>query len=413
MPQSPLIRVWGFPFSSESMESSVKLEKKPVDIYEYVYSLEQQLRNLHSERQMGNTRSMQMEQELQRLRQEVNELRTPPLVVGVVQEVFPNAAIVRNTNGVEFWIEITPENAKELSIGARVAMTQRSLSIVHILLEGKDPRAKAMEVIERPKITFEEIGGLEKQRRELEESVILPLTNPEKFKALGIEPPNGVLLYGEPGTGKTLLAKAVANKTNSTFIGITGSELVRKYIGEGAKLVRDVFKMAREKKSAIIFIDEIDAIGAYRIDDSGGGDREVQRTLMQLLAELDGFKDKENVKILAATNRIDILDPALLRAGRFDRMIEVPIPGERERLNIFEIHSKKIKVAKGVDLEKLAFISEGCTGADIRTVCIEAGMLAMRQNKKQVEQTHFIQAVQKVMDSKLYTEEKAPDGMLA
>ncbi|MFH0714443.1 MAG: proteasome-activating nucleotidase [Candidatus Diapherotrites archaeon] len=391
----------------------VKAEKKPVDIYEYVYSLEQQLRSLHSERQIISTRSMQLEQELQRLRTEVNELRATPLVVGNVVELFPSAAIVRNTNGVEFWIDVPAEKRKEISVGARVAMTQRSLSIVHILPEGKDPRAKAMEVIDRPKITFEEIGGLEKQVRELEEAVILPLTNPEKFKALGIEPPNGVLLYGEPGTGKTLLAKAVANKTNSTFIGITGSELVRKYIGEGAKLVRDVFKMAKEQKSAIIFIDEIDSIGAFRIDDSSGGDREVQRTMMQLLAELDGFKDKENVKILAATNRIDILDPALLRAGRFDRIIEVPIPDEKSRLKIFQIHARKMKLGRGVELEKLAFISEGCTGADIRTICIEAGMSAMRLNKKTVENNHFVSAVQKVLDSKLYLEDKAPDGMLA
>ena len=265
-----------------------------------------------------------------------------------------------------------------------------------------------MEVIEKPKISFEHIGGLEEEIRELEEAVILPMTERERFEKLGIDPPKGVLLFGEPGTGKTLLAKAVANKTHSTFIGITASELVRKYIGEGARLVRDVFKLASEKKPSIIFIDEIDAIGSHRFDSSTGGDREVQRTLMQLLSEIDGFKELQGVAIMAATNRIDILDPALLRPGRFDRVIEIPLPDKQGLQQIFKIHSSRMNLSRDVDFSKLVEDAEGATGADIKAICMEAGIFALREKANKISKNHFEQALHKVLGDKLEIEEEIP-----
>ncbi|MDO8538027.1 MAG: proteasome-activating nucleotidase [archaeon] len=381
-------------------------KKNAFDIYDYIFKLEEQVRNLSTERQVISSKTMQMEKEVQRLRKELEELTNPPLVVGVVQDIFDdNTVVIRNTNGIEFLVNATPEHKKAASVGGRVAMTQRGLSIVRILPEVKDPRAKAMEVIEKPTVTFESIGGLKDEIRELEEAVILPMTERHRFEKLGIDPPKGVLLFGEPGTGKTLLAKAVANKTNSTFIGITASELVRKYIGDGAKLVRDVFKIASEKRPAIIFIDEIDAIGSHRFDSQTGGDREVQRTLMQLLSEMDGFKELQGVAIMAATNRIDILDPALLRPGRFDRVIEIPLPDKDGLEAIFKIHSSRMNLAKEVDFTKLVIDAEGATGADIKAVCMEAGIFALREKKNQITKKNFEEALFKVLGEKLEMED--------
>lgn len=381
-------------------------KKNAFDIYDYIFKLEEQVRSMSTERQFISNKTQQMEKELQRLRKELEDLTNPPLVVGSVQDIFDdNSVIIRNTNGIEFLINIAPEHKKTASVGSRVAMTQRGLSIVRVLPEVKDPRAKAMEVIEKPKISFEHIGGLVEEIRELEEAVILPMTERHRFEKLGIEPPKGVLLFGEPGTGKTLLAKAVANKTNSTFIGITASELVRKYIGEGARLVRDVFKIASEKKPAIIFIDEIDAIGGQRFDSQTGGDREVQRTLMQLLSEMDGFKELQGVAIMAATNRIDILDPALLRPGRFDRVIEIPLPDADGLEQIFKIHSTKMNLSKDVNFSKLVQDAEGATGADIKTICMEAGIFALREKKNQISKKNFEEALFKVLGEKLEIED--------
>jgi len=260
-----------------------------------------------------------------------------------------------------------------------------------------DPYVKAMEVVDRPKVTFEDIGGLDEQKRELYEAVILPLQKPELFRELGIEPPKGVLLYGPPGCGKTLLAKAVAGMTKATFIRVVASEFVHKYVGEGARIVREVFRLARRKAPSIIFIDEIDAIAAKRIDLGTSGEREVQRTLMQLLAEMDGFDPLGNVKVIAATNRIDILDPALLRPGRFDRLIYVPPPDEKGRYEIFKIHTRRMKLAEDVDLSYLAKITDGATGADIRAIVMEAGYNALRAGRKYVTMDDFLAAVEKVL----------------
>ena len=370
--------------------------KGSYDVYDYVFSLEEQLKTLRTERQMASSRITQLQLDLERIRKELNELKSPPLIVGMINEILPDGTvIIKNANGLEFLVKQSRHLEEKLETGKRVAMNQRSLVITKLLPETRDWRVHSMEVIEKPQVTFTDIGGLETVIRELEEAVILPLVDPEGFEILGIDPPNGVLLHGLPGTGKTLLAKAVANKTNSTFISLSGSDLVRKYIGEGSRLVKDVFKLAKEKKPSIIFIDEIDAVGSHRFATSNG-DREVQRTLMQLLSDMDGFEEAKGVKIIGATNRIDMLDPALLRPGRFDRIIEVPSPDEGARKNIFSIHAKKMSLDSKIDLGEMASLTEGFTGAEIKAVCMEAGMLALREKKKKIGLHHFNEAIQKI-----------------
>jgi proteasome regulatory subunit len=258
-------------------------------------------------------------------------------------------------------------------------------------------------------VDYDQIGGLDEQVQEIVESVELPLTKPEAFAKIGISPPKGVLLFGEPGTGKTLLAKAVANRTEATFIRVVGSELIQKYIGDGAKLVREIFAMARKKAPSIIFIDELDAIASRRLNDTNGADREVQRTLMQLLAEMDGFDNRGEVRIIAATNRLDVLDPAILRPGRFDRIVNVPMPDAGARELILKIHTRNMRIAKDIDFKKLAILTEGESGADLSAVAMEAGMLAVREDKEQVEMDHFLRSVKKVMSPIKYSVQVTTD----
>ncbi|PIK40382.1 putative 26S protease regulatory subunit 6A-B isoform X1 [Apostichopus japonicus] len=241
-----------------------------------------------------------------------------------------------------------------------------------------DSRVKAMEVDERPTEQYSDIGGLDKQIQELIEAVVLPMTHKERFQNIGIQPPKGVLLYGPPGTGKTLLARACAAQTKSTFLKLAGPQLVQMFIGDGAKLVRDAFALAKEKLPAIIFIDELDAIGTKRFDSEKAGDREVQRTMLELLNQLDGFSSTEDIKVIAATNRVDILDPALLRSGRLDRKIEFPSPTEEARARIMQIHSRKMNVGADVNFEELARCTDDFNGAQCKAVCVEAGMIALR-----------------------------------
>jgi transitional endoplasmic reticulum ATPase len=258
---------------------------------------------------------------------------------------------------------------------------------------------KPTEISRVPRVTYEDIGGLKEAIRKIREMVELPLRHPELFKRLGIDPPKGVLLYGPPGCGKTLLAKAVASQTKATFIKVVASELVQKYIGEGARLVRELFQFARMKAPSIVFIDEIDAIGGKRTDISTSGEREVHRTLLQLLSELDGFNPRGDVKIIAATNRIDLLDPALLRPGRFDRIIEVPLPNLTGREAIFKIYISKMNIKEDIKelAKELAKITEGATGADIKAICTEAGMFAIRDNREYVIKEDFLKAIEKIL----------------
>jgi len=269
----------------------------------------------------------------------------------------------------------------------------------------KDARAQAMEIDDSPDVTYEDIGGLDEQMREVREAVEQPLVDAAQFDAVGIDPPSGVLLHGPPGTGKTLLAKAVANQTDATFIKMAGSELVRKFIGEGARLVRDLFELAAEREPAIIFIDEIDSIAAKRTDSKTSGDAEVQRTMMQLLSEMDGFDDRGEIRIIAATNRFDMLDRAILRPGRFDRLIEVPKPGKEGREQIFKIHTRSMNVADDVDYAALAEMAGEASGADVKAICTEAGMFTIRDDRTDVRMSDFEEAWEKIQQEETDDEE--------
>lgn len=262
-----------------------------------------------------------------------------------------------------------------------------------------DSRVKAMELDEKPKETWNDIGGLDKQVEELREAIVLPIERKELFENLGIKPPKGVLMYGPPGTGKTLLARACANETNATFLKLAGSQLVQMFIGDGAKMVRDAFALAKEKAPAIIFIDEIDSIGVKRSGESSG--REVQRTMLELLNQLDGFSSSVDIKVIAATNRVDVLDPALMRSGRLDRKIEFPHPNEKARANIMEIHSKKMNYDKNyVNFKELARCTDDFNGAMLKAVCVEAGMIALRRGASELTHEDFVEGVNSVKAKK-------------
>jgi proteasome regulatory subunit len=367
----------------------------------YTRHLEKRLRNLETEKQLLDAERLRLEQELHSLRNEIDRLREPPLVSATIIDFLDDEgrAIVKSSTGPSFVVNASRKVKNEkLTPGMRVALNQRTFAIMEVLPTKLDPFVKGMEVIDSvPDISYADVGGLEEQLQEVRETVELPLKKPELFERIGIEPPKGVLLYGAPGTGKTLLAKAVAHETEATFIRIIGSELVQKFIGEGARLVREIFNLAKEKAPTILFIDELDAIGSQRLKIATSGDREVQRTLMQLLSELDGFEQRGDVKIIGATNRVDILDPALLRPGRFDRMIDFPIPDEIAREAIFRIHTRNLNIEEKVDFRKLVSLTEGATGADIKAITTEAGMFAIRKDADSITNRDFIDAIDKVM----------------
>jgi proteasome regulatory subunit len=345
--------------------------------------------------------------EVERLKKENILLKRMPLFLATVIEMGPDYVLLRqHGNNQEFITTVPAELMEMIQPNSRVAINN-SLTIVRILDRSVDVRAKVMELVEAPDVSYEQVGGLESQIQEIRETVELPLTNPAIFQDIGIEPPRGVLLYGLPGTGKTMLAKAVARESRATFIHMSGSELVHKFIGEGAQLVRDIFQMAREKAPSIIFIDEIDAVGSIRTHDGTTGSAEVNRTMMQLLAEMDGFRTRGDIKIIAATNRIDILDPALLRPGRFDRIIEIPMPSAEGRLKILEIHSRKMRKDEDVDLQEIAKTTEEASGADLKAVVVEAGMNALRRGASSVARSDFETAIRKVLGDEIEGSEEA------
>lgn len=337
-----------------------------------------------------------VEKENSQLKKENAHLKRPPLFVAAIVDILDSGEVYlrQQGNNQEYITNAMESISGNLKPGMKVAVNN-ALQIIRTIGSTFDSRVRVMELEESPDVTFSQVGGLKEEIEEVREAVEYPLTRPEVFRRIGVEPPKGILLYGPPGTGKTLIAKAVANQANATFIRMSGSELVHKFIGEGAQMVRDLFLLAREKAPSIVFIDEIDAIGSMRAHDGTSGSAEVQRTLMQLLAEMDGFENRGNVRIMAATNRVDMLDPALLRPGRFDRVLEVTPPDRGARLEIFRIHTGNMNVS-GVDLERLADITENATGAEIQAICREAGMFAVRKSAEAVTADDFLAAISKV-----------------
>lgn len=333
------------------------------------------------------------------LRDEIQKLQEPGAHVGeVVKSMGKQQVLVKIHPEGKFVVTIDKDiDMTKITPGTRVALRNDSYDLFKILPSKVDPLVSLMRVEKVPDATYEMVGGLDKQIKEMKEVIELPIKHPELFESLGIAQPKGVLLYGPPGTGKTLLARAVAHHTDCCFIRVSGSELVQKYIGEGARMVRELFVMARQHAPSIIFMDEVDSIGGTRIDSSRGGDSEVQRTMLELLNQLDGFEPTQNIKVLMATNRIDILDPALLRPGRIDRKIEFPNPSEGARLHILKIHSRKMNLMRGINLKKIANAMKGASGAESKAVCTEAGMFALRERRIHVTQEDFEMAVAKVM----------------
>jgi proteasome regulatory subunit len=396
-------------------EFSEKLSERIASLEERNDKLLENSRRVEGEKRYAETELVRLQKEIKRLKQELDRLKSPPLIIGNIRDVLSDGrVVVKSSTGPDFIVNAADYIAKEnLIVGARVALNKQTLAVMGVLPPSYDPIVTGAEIINKPEVTYEDVGGLEPQILELKEAVEDPLLKPDLYRKIGIEPPKGVLLVGPPGTGKTLLAKAVANRTQATFIRFVGSELVQKYIGEGARLVRELFELARKESPSIVFIDELDSVGAKRLEVATSGDREVQRTLMQLLAELDGFNPLGNVKIIGATNRPDILDEALLRPGRFDRIIDIPTPTYEGRLAIFKIHTHKMNVAADVDFEILAQRCDNATGADLKAMCTEAGMFAIREDRDQATMTDFEMAVDKVLGENRVRHETSSGAMYA
>ncbi len=352
-------------------------------------------------------RSEELIKENSVLKRENSQLKRMPLFVALVVDVFENGEVYLRQmgNNQEYVTVLADELRPHIYPGCKVAVNN-ALSVVKVLEETYDSRVRVMELDESPEVTFEYVGGLSGEIEEIREAVEYPLTMPEVFERIGVEPPKGILLHGPPGTGKTLLAKAVAHNAKATFIRMSGSELVHKYIGEGAQMVRELFSLARDRAPSIVFIDEIDAIGTTRTNDGTSGSAEVQRTLMQLLAEMDGFDNRGDVRIMAATNRVDMLDAALLRPGRFDRIIEIPVPDIIAREEILKIHTRKMNLSPDVNLAEISVLTEGLTGAQIQAVCREAGMFAVRKSAFEVTNQDLLEAISKVTGEEHDSEER-------
>lgn len=367
--------------------------KKIDELQSTVATKTQNLRRLEAQRNELNATVRDLKDELMKLQE-------PGSYVGEVVKVMgKNKILVKVHPEGKYVVELDKGiDMKDIKPALRVALRNDSYALHKILPSKIDPLVSLMMVEKVPDSTYEMVGGLTKQIKEIKEVIELPVKHPELFEALGIDQPKGVLLYGPPGTGKTLLARAVAHHTECTFIRVSGSELVQKYIGEGSRMVRELFVMAREHAPSIIFMDEIDSIGGSRGDGGdGGGDSEVQRTMLELLNQLDGFEPTQNIKVIMATNRIDILDSALLRPGRIDRKIEFPAPNEAAREDILKIHSRKMNMTRGIDLKKVASTMNGASGAEVKGVCTEAGMYALRERRVHVTQEDFEMAVSKIM----------------
>jgi 26S proteasome regulatory subunit T6 len=373
----------------------------------YLVSKIQELEHKVQEKSQNVKRLQAQRNELngtvRQLKDEISALQESGSYVGEVVKQMGKDKVLVKVNPEGKYVVAVDKNIKieDCTPNTRVALKSDNYLLHKILPTKVDPLVSLMKVEKVPDSTYDMVGGLDQQVKEVKEVIELPIKHPEIFESLGISQPKGVLLYGPPGTGKTLLARAVAHHTDCCFIRVSGSELVQKYIGEGARMVRELFVMAREHAPSIIFIDEVDSIGGSRVEGERGGDSEVQRTMLELLNQLDGFETVNNIKIIMATNRIDILDKALLRPGRIDRKIEFPNPGEDARAEILKIHSRRMNLMRGIDLKKIAEKMNGASGAESKAVCTEAGMFALRERRVHVTQEDFEMSVAKVMKKDL------------
>lgn len=363
-----------------------------------IQKLQMDIENKKLELKKINKKRFDLNKQVRTLKDEIKEVQEPSANVGtVIKKMGKNKVLVKTGHDGKYLVNVDDKiNMEDLKTNTRVALRSDNYKLIRILPTIVDPLISLMMVEKVPDATFDMIGGLKQQINEIREVIELPIKNPELFENLGITQPKGVLLYGPPGTGKTLLARAVAHHTDCKFIRVSGTELVQKYIGEGSRLVRELFVMAREHAPSIIFMDEIDSIGSTRAE-SGKGDSEVQRTMLELLNQLDGFENRSDIKVIMATNRIDILDPALLRTGRIDRKIEFPNPKEEARVEILRIHSRKMNLVRGINLEEIANKLVNASGAEVKSVCTEAGMFALREMRVHVTQDDFKLAVAKIM----------------
>jgi len=343
-------------------------------------------------------------------RDQIEELSGTPLMIGSLEEMIDeNHCIVSTQMGPQYYVNILSFVDKDLlEPSSTVLLNSRMMAVVGILSDETDPMVNVMKVDKAPLESYNDVGGLEDQIMEIKEAVELPMTHPEIYEDIGIKPPKGVILYGPPGTGKTLLAKAVANQTAATFLRVVGSELIQKYLGDGPKLVRELFRVAEENAPSIVFIDEIDAIGTKRYESTSGGEREIQRTMLELLNQLDGFDERGEVKVILATNKIETLDPALLRPGRLDRKIELPLPDLKTKRKIFDIHTKKMTLSVDVKFEELVTSKDDLSGADIKAMCTEAGLLALRERRMKVTHKDFEMAKENILYKK---SQGVPEGL--
>ncbi|XP_052742015.1 26S proteasome regulatory subunit 6B [Bicyclus anynana] len=363
------------PQSFEELESE--------DLYTKYKKLQRMLEFLEVQEEYIKDEQRNLKKEYLHAQEEVKRIQSVPLVIGqFLEAVDQNTGIVGSTTGSNYYVRILSTIDRELlKPSASVALHKHSNALVDVLPPEADSSISMLQADEKPDVQYSDIGGMDTQKQEIREAVELPLTHVDLYRQIGIEPPRGVLMYGPPGCGKTMLAKAVAHHTTAAFIRVVGSEFVQKYLGEGPRMVRDVFRLAKENSPAIIFIDEIDAIATKRFDAQTGADREVQRILLELLNQMDGFDQTTNVKVIMATNRADTLDPALLRPGRLDRKIEFPLPDRRQKRLIFSTITAKMNLSEEVDLEEFVARPERVSGADINAICQEAGMHAVRENR--------------------------------
>jgi len=379
------------------------------DCYTTYKKLQRQIEFLTIQENYVKDEHKNLEREFLRAQEEVKRIQSVPLVIGqFLEPIDQNTGIVGSTTGSNYYVRILSTIDRELlKPNSSVALHKHSNALVDVLPPEADSSISMLGDQEKPDVSYADIGGMDTQKQEMREAVELPLTHYDLYKQIGIDPPRGVLMYGPPGTGKTMLAKAVAHHTTAAFIRVVGSEFVQKYLGEGPRMVRDVFRLAKENSPAIIFIDEIDAIATKRFDAQTGADREVQRILLELLNQMDGFDRNDNVKVIMATNRADTLDPALLRPGRLDRKIEFPYPDRRQKRLIFSTITAKMNVSDEVDLEDFVSRPDKVSAANIASICQEAGMQAVRKNRyviltKDFEKAYKINTKKSELDFEFY-----------